>query len=55
MKASNYLTTLFNTSVYILNNGDIYLKIAGTLQRIGNTSNSSAELHREADKYIYTS
>lgn len=55
MKANNYLTTLFNTDVYIHNNGDIYLKLAGTLHHIGTTANSSAELHREAGKYIYTS
>ena len=54
MKANNYLTTLFNTDVYILNTEDIYLKIAGTLHRIGNTSNSATELQTEAGKYIYT-
>ena len=54
-KANKYLTTLFNTDVYILNNGNIYLKVAGTLQRIGTTSNSATELQKEASKYIYTS
>lgn len=55
MKANNYLTTLLNTDVYSLNNGDIYLKIAGTLHHIGTTSNSATELQSEAGKYIYTS
>ena len=55
MKANKYLSTLLNTNVYILNSGDIYLKIAGTLQRIGTTSSSVPELRLEADKYIYTS
>ena len=55
MKPNKYLTLLFNTDVYILNNGNIYLKIAGTLHRIGTTSNSATELQSEASKYIYTS
>lgn len=55
MKPNKYLTTLFNTNVYILNTGDIYLKIAGTLHCIGNTSNSATELQTEASKYVYTS
>lgn len=55
MKANNYLTTLFNTDVYTLNSGDIYLKIAGTLHRIGTTPNSATELQSEAYKYVYTS
>ena len=55
MKANSYLTLLFNTDVYTLNNGDIYLKVAGTLQRIGTTSNSATELRLEADNYVYTS
>lgn len=55
MKPNKYLSTLFNTDVYILNNGDIYLKVAGTLHRIGTTSNSATELREEAGKYIYTS
>lgn len=55
MKAHSYLTTLFNTDVYILNHGDIYLKIAGTLHRIGTTSDSATELQTEAYKYVYTS
>ena len=55
MKANKHLSTLLNTNVYILNNGDIYLKIAGTLHRIGTTSNSATELQSEAYKYTYTS
>ena len=55
MKANYYLTTLFNTDVYTLNSGDIYLKVAGTLHRIGTTSNSATELQSEASKYIHTS
>ena len=54
MKANNYLTALFNTDVYTLNSGDIYLKIAGTLHRIGTTSSSATELQSEASKYTYT-
>ena len=53
MKANNYLTTRLNTNVYILNNGDIYLKVAGTLHRIGTTANSTIELQSEAGKYRY--
>lgn len=55
MKPNKYLSTLFNTDVYVLNNGDIYLKVAGTLHRIGTTSDSVPELQSEAGKYIYTS
>lgn len=55
MKPNKYLTTLLNTDVYILNNGDIYLKVAGTLHRIGTTSSSVPELRLEASKYVYTS
>ena len=54
MKPNKYLTTLLNTDVYILNNGDIYLKIASTLHRIGTTSSSVPELRVEVDKYIHT-
>ena len=54
MKFSKYLTNLFNTDVYILNNEDIYLKVAGTLHHIGTTTNSTFELQSEAGKYIYT-
>ena len=55
MKPNKYLTTLLNTDVYILNNGGIYLKVAGTIHRIGNTSSSTTELKSEASKYTYTS
>ena len=54
MKPNKYLTNLLNTDVYILNSGDIYLKVAGTLHRIGTTANSTIELQSEADNYIYT-
>lgn len=54
MKPNKYLTTLLNTDVYTLNNGDIYLKVADALHRIGNTSSSVPELKSEADKYIHT-
>lgn len=55
MKSNKYLSTLFNADVYVLNNGNIYLKVAGTIHRIGTTSNSVPELREEASKYIYTS
>lgn len=54
MKPNNHLTTLLNTDVYTLNNGDIYLKVAGTLHHIGTTLNSASELRLVADKYVYT-
>ena len=54
MKANNYLTTLFNTVVYTFNNGDIFLKVAGTLHHIGTTAHSVDTLQKEAGKYIYT-
>ena len=52
MTTNTYLSSLFNATVYSLNNGDIFLKVAGTLHRIGTTSHSVDQLHKEARKYI---
>ena len=54
MTANAYLSSLFNAMVYILNNGDVYLKVAGTLHHIGTTTHSVDTLQKEAGKYVYT-